>query len=263
VCAIPAESTPRVLGGFALARCRDCGLVFAPSALGVEVDYGAIYGTPEYEECQVRERHADAHGVAGLATFRPFFRRVRRQGGGRLLDVGCGVGRFCRAAAAHGWAVRGIDVSPEAIRIGREAGGVALQVGSIADVVAAGDRFDAITVFEVLEHTADPSSMLRAARDALVPGGHFFATVPNWNCDDVRSATRPDWVPPVHKLFFTRESVAALVRRAGFGRVRTGLVRTDAVPRRPWNLARWIWRRWRGTLGPDLGVWVHARRGSR
>lgn len=44
---------------------------------------------------------------------------------GRVLDVGCGPGRFIRAATEHGLSAHGIDIAATAVSLTRDAGGSA------------------------------------------------------------------------------------------------------------------------------------------
>jgi SAM-dependent methyltransferase len=262
-CASLGSDVGRTLGGYSLVTCDECGLVFAPRALGEEVDYAAIYDTDAYRRDQIDRLRlsTDVESTAACATYRSFFRRVRPAVGALLLDVGCGVGRFCRAAAACGWSVRGIDVSPSAIAIGREHSDVELECTTISEVVERGLRFDVVTAFEVLEHLADPGAFLSLCRSVLVPGGRMFCTVPNWECEEVSSTTRPDWVPPVHKLFFGRAALEVVALAAGLSDVRVGAILTDPLPARPKSLPKWLVRRLVGRRRVPLGLWLSARRG--
>src|SRR5437588_845942 len=99
ICAKVAARSGHALGGHDIYLCDVCTLRFAPGAWDVEVDYNAIYDSPEYQEAQVLalERGAGVEETIKHPTYAPFFQRMRHRGGARLLDVGCGVGRFAHA----------------------------------------------------------------------------------------------------------------------------------------------------------------------
>ncbi|MBL7183339.1 MAG: class I SAM-dependent methyltransferase [Anaerolineae bacterium] len=80
--------------------------------------------------------------------------------GRRLLDVGCHIGVFLGIAQERGWAAWGIEPSRWAAR---EARGRGLQVieGTLDDVHLAGESFDVITLWDVIEHLTDPLRELR------------------------------------------------------------------------------------------------------
>jgi SAM-dependent methyltransferase len=48
--------------------------------------------------------------------------RLLGDGGGSLLDVGCGTGSYTAALAERGWDVTGVDISEDMLRLARERG---------------------------------------------------------------------------------------------------------------------------------------------
>jgi SAM-dependent methyltransferase len=98
---------------------------------------------------------------------------------GRLLDVGANVGSFVREAAAR-FEARGIEPNARTVAWGRAYLGADLEVGSIFQEVPAWlGRFDAVTLFDVIEHVDDPTAALRQCRRYLAPGGRLFITTPD------------------------------------------------------------------------------------
>lgn len=262
VCAAAAPAGDERVGEWALNACPRCGLRFCAQAWGVPVDYDAVYRGAEYRREYVRaiEERPDPARWMHFPTYWPFFREVPQQRGAALLDVGCGVGKFALAAHARGWKVTGIDVSEDALTVARRHAGVTLRKALLADLVREGARFQALTAFEVVEHVERPISFLREARDLLSDGGHLFCTVPNWDCEEVRRATRPDWLPPVHVNFFSRSALLAAGAAAGFSSVNVGYIDTD--PPLPGTLrrAKWALKRVLRRPRPQLGLWLHATR---
>ncbi len=261
VCRSEAPRTGALLGRYELAACGRCTLRFAPDALGATPDYDDVYATDEYQRSCVdplREA-ADPATFATWATYRPFFARVEPKAAPRLLDVGCGVGAFCQAAKLHGFEVAGIDVSATAVAEGQARGDVPLRVATLEEVVGAGERYDVVTAFEVLEHLSDPVAFLSEARKLLGPGGHLFATVPRWDSPTVHEATRPDWLPPIHVSFFTAAALAEAGRRAGFPSVEVGDVVADPLVPTPRRALGWLLRRARHGRRDRPGLFLHAR----
>src|ERR1700736_6426623 len=88
--------------------------------------------------------------------------------GTRVLDVGCGVGRWSRLLAARGAQVTGVDLSPTMIDEARRRAAHAGLAGRcrflVQDSAAldAGAPFDLVLGVTVLQHILDPQA-LRAA----------------------------------------------------------------------------------------------------
>lgn len=102
--------------------------------------------------------------------------------GTRVLDVGCGVGRWSRLLAGRGARVTGIDISPTMIEEARRRAehlGVAqrcrFETQDLADLDA-GERFDFVLAVTVLQHILDPIALRAAFRRMvahLAPGGRM------------------------------------------------------------------------------------------
>ena len=99
----------------------------------------------------------------------------------RVLDVGCGGGILSEALAERGATVVGIDLAESALQAAethRAGQAVEYRLESSREVAARGERFDAVTCMEMLEHVADPTAVLRDIHAVLKPGGWaFFSTI--------------------------------------------------------------------------------------
>ncbi len=258
-CGTSARPEPVELAGYRMHRCPQCGLRFTPEAFHHTVDYDRVYQSAEYEIDQVQAvQELDPRRLGRHPTYRAFFEQVRHSAGARLLDVGCGVGRFGLAAHARGWNVTGVDVSELAITTGRALAPFPMRVGNIGDLADEGERFEVITAFEVLEHLSSPVAFLREAQRLLKPGGQAFVTVPNWECLTVQTSTRPDWLPPIHLLYFSEPALRCTGELAGFIRVSTGVIRADPLPATAVPRLRWVARRVLLRPREPLGLWLHG-----
>jgi 2-polyprenyl-3-methyl-5-hydroxy-6-metoxy-1,4-benzoquinol methylase len=134
-----------------------------------------VYDASYYEHLRYTDDAARDAYVAHLAEF--FEEAVRRwgspAGSKRLLDVGCATGDFVAWAGRSGWDAEGLDVSAAAVSMGR-ARGLRLRVGGVDDLAQQGASYDAISLWDVLEHLPDPTGALRAIAAALRPGGLFL-----------------------------------------------------------------------------------------
>lgn len=264
-CGAPCELSGERLAGYPLSLCRRCGARAALTAMNATVDYNDAYASGLYSDQTVEQmQRNEAEGLSAdrLDTYVPFFREVKPSANhNTVLDIGCGGGRFCRAATRSGWKTLGIDVSNVALDFARRISPLDYLSIDLDEVARLRGRFDVITAFEVLEHQAKVRHFLECVRATLKDRGRFFCTVPAWEHPEVRSATRLDWIPPIHLLFFTRASLGATLRLNGFEVVRTGYI--PAGPEHPAARVKWAARRWvKRLLGAPqhaLGIWGLAR----
>src|ERR1700761_331117 len=157
-----------------------------------------LYQPSLYWEDRARRFAAEGAGLAAVCSYGmpEFWNRAIHVGqrlalrpwlkvkpGTRVLDVGCGVGRWSRLLAARGATVTGVDLSPTMIAQARSrasAEGVATRcrfdVQNISALTVEGD-FDLVLGVTVLQHILDPGA-LRAAllgmRARLAPGGRMI-----------------------------------------------------------------------------------------
>jgi len=87
-----------------------------------------------------------------------------------LLDVGAAAGFFMDEARNAGWEVEGIDVSPEMSRWGRDELGLRIDTGLFQRADYTADSFDAVTMWDYIEHSIDPAGDFAKASEVLRPG---------------------------------------------------------------------------------------------
>jgi len=137
-----------------------------------------------------------------------------------LLDVGCSSGAFLRAAVQLGFDAEGVEPAPAAARAA-QAAGLKVRRGLLQEAGYAARSFDAVTLFEVIEHVRDPIALLRECHRILGPGGLLM--VGTGNCDSwTAHILRARWEyldisrHGGHISFFNPGSLQLTARRAGF-----------------------------------------------
>lgn len=146
----------------------------------------------------------------------------------RILEVGCGEGRFANTLRAARPASRleivGVEVNEAAGRVARSVLD-RLIVGNVEQLEVSYDNyFDCVVFADVLEHLVDPWNMLRRARGFLTDGGRIVASIPNvqhWTV--LANLLRGRWdyaeygiMDNTHLRFFTRASIRHLFESTGF-----------------------------------------------
>lgn len=153
---------------------------------------------------------------------------------GKLLDLGCGSGRFLKQMERYGWAGQGVEFDGGGVEAARNIG---LEVfhGKVEDAGLPQGSFEAISLIHVIEHLIDPAATLKTLFDLLLPGGRLLIATPNvasLGHGIFREAWR-ELDPPRHLYLFSPESLIKTVEMAGF---RVKFFRT------PSRTARAIWR---------------------
>lgn len=123
----------------------------------------------------IRRRISDDHNQRTM--------EILRNGKLKALDVGCGGGIFAESMARLEFinSVKGIDLLPEVVeaaRIHKEQdpsleSKLEYEMSSLEDLDPA-EKFDIVTIFEVLEHVPYPSKMIGEAFSRVAPGGWVF-----------------------------------------------------------------------------------------
>ncbi|MBI3767340.1 MAG: class I SAM-dependent methyltransferase [Deltaproteobacteria bacterium] len=263
-CALCGESDYRLLhdmGWRRVLRCARCGLIRADPLPSIEekVAVETLGYTDETAYPEVRDFFKNCHRdfvddpvIRGMRqTLADLEQALERPG--TLLDVGAGTGIFMHLARERGWTTTGVDICPlTADKAAREFD-VRITVGSFEQHDFDSQRFDAVTMLDVLEHVYDPLAALRRVHALLRPGGAVFIAVPNQRSlltavVDAYARAGGPWADKLllrlyvapHLHYFTPVTIRRLVDTAGFrlhtlqqGKVYLGRYRLSPVLRIP------------------------------
>ncbi|MFD4570735.1 class I SAM-dependent methyltransferase [Streptomyces sp. NPDC058417] len=248
-------------GRFVLDGCRDCGHTFQNPRLspdGLEFYYRDFY---------------DGLGEKKLGdTFGGRTRMYRGRAESMLphdpgpkswLDVGTGHGHFCAAArdVLPDTEFDGLDFTDGvelAAREGRVAHGYRGSFPDLAPELAA--RYDVVSMFHYLEHSTDPDRELRAAREAVRPGGHLLIEVPDPESRYARLLGRwwLPWLQPQHLHFVPVANLRRRLADLGF----TVVAEQHAEPHDPVDLLAAVWLALDHAAPRDDAPWLPGRPGA-
>ncbi|TWU58854.1 Ubiquinone biosynthesis O-methyltransferase [Rubripirellula tenax] len=133
----------------------------------------------------------------------------------RILEIGCGSGAFldaCRDASFTN--VQGVEFNEKAIRECREKGHSVRNI-DLASLAEAGEQFDHIFAFQVLEHVPDPDVFMKTAATLLSPGGTLVFTTPNRESFLQRFQWQLLDLPPHHMSRWDKQSYETLTSHMG------------------------------------------------
>ncbi len=166
----------------------------------------------------------------------------------RVLDVGCGTGSVSVHVMANtGARIVGVEPDPRRAALARERGLDVRAELLTENLVGQMEPFDVVMFADVLEHLADPFSLLCIAKAALAPEGSIVASVPNTAHWSVRSDLfrgrfeYRKWgiMDATHLRWFTSSSLRFLFESAGFSvqaeRVTAGVDLDCYSERLPWR----------------------------
>lgn len=198
-----------------LHRCPSCGFVQVekePSAQ--ELD--AIYCDGYFTSAKYRgdQNAKDRENERRLSLLKRWARPESQ-----VLDAGCSTGDFL-AYAKHAYEMHGLDYSAFAI----ETAGIAnpelvgrLKSGPIEDTEWKDSSFDAICLWDVIEHLWDPVRVVGDLLAKVRPGGVILISTPAIDAVTARVSGRywPFMTPPEHLSFFTLKTFRVLAEKLG------------------------------------------------
>jgi SAM-dependent methyltransferase len=247
VCDSPASSALYELPGFSVLTCQSCGQVYLnplPSEANIRALFSRLYTTGEGSLPELRSYygfgfHDDPQNPLVQLYERWLAILERHHPPGRLLDIGCGTGLFLVVARRRGWTATGIDDCDEAARHAVERFGCDVRTGNF-EAMELSERFDAVTMWDILEHARRPLDLLASVRRTLAPGGIVALATPNDRNllgllagalyrVSARRLTAPlrRFYIEQHFLYFTPRTITQLLSRAGLAVVELGLESTD------------------------------------
>lgn len=230
-----------------IVQCRNCGYVYAnPRWSGAEIlqAYTAVT-----DETYVQER------AGRELTFRKHLqsleKRVGKANGRSLLDVGAYIGVFVETAVAAGWQACGVEPSEWAASMAQQHG---LQVihGTQDAPDLVDKQFDLVTMWDVIEHVADPSGEIGKAYQLIKPGG--WLVIHTMDIDSLIAKlmkARWPWLMDMHIHYFSQKTLRAMLEKNGFEVISSGaegrylrlnylISRVEALNRPLGRLAAWL-----------------------
>ena len=214
------------IDGFHIVRCRQCGLIYVNPRYQKEL-LQQIYTETYYEHDGLKngleffgyeDYLADEENIR--ITFAKRLKTVERYANkGRLLDVGCATGFFLDLARRKGWKVVGTEVSRFSVHYVQERFDLDVRLGALRGLMFDAETFDAVTMWDVIEHVIDPVGELQEVRRILREGGLLSIITPDAGSLVARLlGDRWEEFRRVreHIYFFSRHTMTEMLRKTGF-----------------------------------------------
>lgn len=143
-----------------------------------------------------------------------------KDSGKRLLDIGCGDGKFVYDAITQGYDAIGIDLSPDRISKGKELYNLndAQLICQNIDDFSENQTFDIIVMWDIIEHVESPSSVLKSIRKISHENTKIF--ILTMSVDSLTYRVFGDeWNymnPTQHLHYFSHETMRKMLEKEGF-----------------------------------------------
>jgi SAM-dependent methyltransferase len=196
---------------YRMVTCDTCGLVRSDPVASEEL-LAKLYARSSFDYGQEVESLQATYGRAlGWLEARVSRRET-------LLEIGCGNGFFLQQARRQGWQeVRGVEPSADAVaKAPSELDGAIVQ-DVMRDGLFARESFDAVCLFQVLDHIARPIELLEECLAVLRPGGHILALNHNvcaWSARIL--GERSPIVDIEHTYLYSPATMRSIFAKAGF-----------------------------------------------
>ena len=202
-------------------RCENCGLVYIgnmPSFEPLEKYYDEHFKS----ESKAHDNYSlsESGNIDGYLKYSENrLKRIEELCGkpGKLLDVGTGIATFVKVAIDRGWEAVGLESNPEKVKFAKEKWGIELITLDFFDYKPDA-KYDAITMFEVIEHLINPWEALDKCASLLKPDGILVIATPFWDSDYVKAKSIVDdfwWNEPSHLSYMDTKTLVNRAKQAG------------------------------------------------
>jgi 2-polyprenyl-3-methyl-5-hydroxy-6-metoxy-1,4-benzoquinol methylase len=207
-------------------RCTNVGYGHHPQIVACN-HCGHVYANPRWSEDELVKAYTAVEDqiyvterIGRELTFRQHLAEMERHVGlanGRsLLDVGAYIGVFVEVAQQNGWNASGVEPSTWAAAEAQRRGLNVIQGTQDAPALQ-GQQFDVLTMWDVIEHVAEPLAEVQKAYQLLKPGG--WLVVHTMDIDSLVArlmGSRWPWLMDMHLHYFSQQSMAYMLQKAGF-----------------------------------------------
>jgi 2-polyprenyl-3-methyl-5-hydroxy-6-metoxy-1,4-benzoquinol methylase len=215
-----ADSTSTLLNkqGFSIVKCDHCGFVYVNprvknEQLAVIYEHSYFrnkdYGYVSYEqEKNLRLKNFERW----LNDATPFITAGKTV---LALDVGCAAGYCLDVMKQKGWDTEGLELDEEMCGI-LQKNGYAVSKTHLEDFNT-GNRYNMITLFDVIEHIPHIDTAFRKLHSLLAEGGVVVMVTPNHNSFQRRLFGKKwfQYKPIEHIQYFTKQSLNEFAERNG------------------------------------------------
>jgi 2-polyprenyl-3-methyl-5-hydroxy-6-metoxy-1,4-benzoquinol methylase len=196
------------------------------------------YMNPRFDEKQMKDFYdkdyfifQDTKNIRQLMYAKDAISDIKRfKKNGYLLDIGSAKGLFLLVAKKQGFSVQGLEISEYAADFTNNVFGIDTINGTVEGTKLPKNRFDIITMFDVIEHFRDPKKSLEKIRTAMKSDGLLVVDTPN--IEGIYSKFRGKYwgaYSKFHLQYFSKITLTKLLSDAGFKPIFTTSHKIDVL----------------------------------
>lgn len=223
-------------------RCSQCKMIYMSWSIQEEQtvydhnyffdDYQKQYGKTYLEDFD----SIRSQGIRRITLIDFLYRKHNHKITPNVLDIGCAMGPFLDAASNAMWQVFGIDVCQEAVdyvknTLSYPAICTSFPNKNLCEQFGV-DKFDAITMWFVIEHFSNLDEVLKSVSSMLKKGGIFAFSTPNANGISGKYNTQSFYEnsPQDHYSIWEEKVAKSILKKYGFKVIK--IVSTGIHPER-------------------------------
>lgn len=222
-----------IKGDYSLYRCTECGLLFInPQPTEKEIakhypphKYYSLGGImPSWKEKLLYVLYKTFYSKKGNPSLKlvffpvfPLLRFAEILPGGKILDVGCGVGNFLVLMKYFNMDCHGVEPGKFDEQLAKE-NNLEIKNCTFLEANYPDNYFDVITLNHVFEHTNCPTETLKKLNRILKPGGTLIIAIPQSDCLAYKIFGQC-WVQldiPRHLFTFQEKTIKEYAKKTGF-----------------------------------------------
>lgn len=212
---------------FEIVECDDCHLLYTTPRPAAD-EIGKYYQSENYYSHQENKKgfiprlYEAIKKVNIKHKFEVATNDLKLENGGKMLEIGCGVGDFLHYAEQQGWECYGAEPSDDAVKILRTKTKIkVVKPEQIEDFPDA--SFDLICMWHVLEHVADLKWQIALLKRLLKPNGRIVIALPNYQSYDAQYY-KDKWAAydvPRHLNHFSEEFMRKELNNCGLDYIKS------------------------------------------
>jgi len=190
-------------------KCNKCCIIF--SSLVNSTKHKFFYTS-------LSDTNYKKEEIGRKVMFQKIFNEIEKiKSPGKILDIGPFLGIGMLVAKERGWEVEGIELSNWAVEYAKKKYNLNIIKGDFFNHPFPVNHYDAILLFDVLEHLECPFKLLKKTHQILKEGGILVITTPNIS-SLISKILKSRWwfLMPPHLYYFNKRSLSFYLKKAGF-----------------------------------------------